>query len=205
MKRKVVAIFCTVGLLSALLSACGSGAAEESRLELTKKGKIVEYTAEDFSGPNYDADEFKNFVKDSIAEYKETGSGKIKVSHESFENDTAYLTLTYDAPETYTAFNGLACFSGTLQEARAAGYDFSVDFLEADTRRVVSATEFSSDESLRVFIVETDVDVQIPGAVRYYYTSYGSAVNLGEDTVQLAVPDDLVGVRNIVYVIYGEE
>ncbi len=205
MKRKVVAIFCTVVMLSVLLAACGSGAAEESRVELTKKGEIVEYTVEDFSGPNYDADEFKNFVKDSIAEYEETGSGKIKVSHESFENDTAYLTLTYDVPDTYYAFNGLACFSGTLQEARLAGYDFSVDFLEADTRRVVSASEFSSDESLQVFIIETDVEVQIPGVVKYYYSSYGSAVNLGEDAVQLAVPDDLIGVKNIVYVIYSEE
>ncbi len=203
--KKRGCFFCALLLLPMVLSSCGASTADASRVELSKKGEIIEYTVENFDAVNYDAEEFETFVDNAVEEYEESGSGKVKVTHEEVEEETVNLTMTYDEPDTYAAFNQVTCFSGTIEEARMAGYDFSMDFLAADTRQSVPATSFFLDESLLVFIVETDVDVQIPGVVQYYYSSFGTAVNKEEDTVQVAVSEDLIGTQNLVYVVYSEE
>ncbi len=225
--RKTAAFLCAVLLLSGLLVSCGRSSTKESRVELTRGGKIIEYTVDDFSALNYDIDELKEFIEDEISAYKEDNKGRIKVKTEKVRKDTAYLTIRYNKPETYAAFNTAECFSGTILDAVEAGYDFSMRFIMAmddfededeeleeeleeelaDTdsfsQITVSGSTVLTDDTMKVLIIETEADVTVPGEVQYYYSSRGQARLKSKDTVSISVSGELAGENNLVYVLYN--
>ncbi len=223
--KKIVAVLCvTVLLLTGLLTSCGSSSSEDSEVELTRGGKIIENTVEDFSASNYDLDELKDFIKSEIKAYKEEHKGRIRVRTDRLRKDTAYLTIRYNKAETYADFNGVVCYSGTITDAWEAGYDFSMSFILAeddyvlnnaeedeetlfaeadDTQVKVSGATVLTDESLKVLIIETEADVVIPGDVQYFYCSAGQAYRKSKDTVAVSVTEDLIGDKNLVYVLYN--
>ncbi len=221
--RKIITFLCAVLMLSVFLTSCGRSSKKESSVELTRGGKIIEYTVDDFSASNYDADELKTFVDDEISAYKEENKGRIKVKKERVRKNTAYLTIRYNKTETYAAFNDVECFSGTILEAMEAGYDFSMNFImamddyeddmdESDDELTgasnisgqitVSGSTVLTDETMKVLIVETDVNVTIPGEVQYYYSSRGQARLKSKDTVAIYIDGELAGEKNLVYVLY---
>ncbi len=223
--KKIAAVLCvTVLLLSGLLTSCGGTSSEESEVELTRGGKIIETTVEDFSASNYDIDELKDFIESEIKAYKEDNRGRIRVRTDKIRKDKAYLTISYNKIETYVGFNGVVCYSGTISDAWEAGYDFSMSFIlaeddyvqsnagadeedlfaeAAETQVRVSGTTVLTDESLKVLIIETEADVVVPGDVQYFYCSAGQAYRKGKDTVAVSVTEDLVGESNLVYVLYN--
>ncbi len=192
--RKLAATLCMALLLPILLTSCGSTTTDtkdSSRVELTKNGKIIEYTVEDFSASNYDLDELKDFVEAEIKAYKSDNKGRINVRKEKVKNGIAYLTVRYNKVATYAAFNDVECFAGTVAEAEEAGYDVAVD---ADLE--------DEADTLYVFIVETDANVTVPGNVLESYCSDGVTELLSYDTVSVEVQEDDFGTRNVVSVIY---
>ncbi len=223
--RRSVAILCAAAMLPVLLSSCGSSSGSssgnESRVELTKNGKIIEYTVEDFSAPNYDLDELKTFVDDQIKSFRQENKGRIRARRVKEKKNMVYLTVRYNNIDTYSAFVGEECFSGTMEEALEAGYDFSMDFFAAGTGSVeetedlsmepeepevqtVSGNSLTADEDLHVLIIGTDASVQVSGDVRYYYVSHGEAACTGRNLVSVSVDEDAEELGNLVYVLYNE-
>ncbi|MCC8142292.1 MAG: hypothetical protein LIO56_07170 [Lachnospiraceae bacterium] len=216
--RKLAVILCFALLLPCVLTACGRSSSDDSKVELTKRGRIFEYAVEDFSASNYDSKEMDDFVDDAIKAYKEDNKGRIKVKKNRVRKETAYLTLRYNNADTYAGFNQVECFDGTMEEALMAGYEFDMDFTrvsepEAESEDASAVTSTSStvtvsgdvvtgDEELKVFIIETDMDVTVPGDVQYYYTSYGVSNLTDKDTVGVYIDADIVGENNVVYVLY---
>ncbi len=222
--KKIAAFLCAVLLLPVLLTSCGSSSSNESRVEVTRGGKITEYAIEDFSASNYDLDELKEFIDEEVKAFKEENKGRIRVKKEKVRKDTAYLTIRYNKPETYAAFNDVVCFSGTIGEALEEGYDFSDKYILATEESKVSLDEETYDgeeaaeeiieqvyvsgstvivdESMKVLIIETDMSVKVPGKVQYYRATRGDAQLESEDFVSVYVSEDLVGEPNVVYVFY---
>ncbi len=192
--RKFAAALCMTLLLPILLTSCGSAASDikdSSRVELTKNGKIIEYTVEDFSASNYDIDELKDFVESEIKSYKSENKGRINIRKEKVKNGIAYLTVRYNKVATYAAFNDVECFAGTVEEAKEAGYDFTVE------------TDLEEEEdTLYIFIVETDANITVPGNVLESYCTDGETELLSNNTVAVDVQEEELGSRNVVYVIY---
>ncbi len=156
--RKITAFLCAVVLLSGLLTSCGSSSSKtNSRVELSRGGKILEYTVEDFSESYYDIDELEDFIDEAIDIYKEENKGRIKVKRERLRKDKAYLTIRYNKPETYAAFNNVECFSGTVAEALEAGYDFSMPFIMA----MDEYSDFEEVEEIEAVTGEETGDVEI--------------------------------------------
>ncbi len=270
--KRVVAFLCAALMLPAFLTSCGSSTTDEgSRVELTDKGKIIEYTVEDFSGSNYDADELSDFVDEAVSDYRQDHKRRsVLVNTERVRNEVAYLTMTYSDAETYAEFNRVDCFSGTAAEALAKGYSFSMNFyavepeettgveeenlsaeeenpeisaeveelvgeieeLDEDVEAEVEAEEDAEmgedtetdedaeteedsgmvsgnlairEDGLRLFIVASDVDVIVPGTIRYYYSSFGTIELASENTVHVALEEEIVGQPNLVYILYTEE
>ncbi len=231
--KRVAAVLCSAVLLTCILASCGASdtadettvTENESSVELTKSGRVIEYAIEDFSADYYNADELEDFVKEQIDAYEENNKGRIKVKRERVRKGTARLTLRYNSVDTYAAFNGVECFSGTVDEAKEAGYDFSMNFILAqeeevveeevtvDGEETVSETLLSGqitvpgktvagDDSLKVLIIETDMDVTVPGEVQYFYSTNGTVSIKKEDTVQVRVDEEFANVENLVYVLY---
>lgn len=215
MKKKVIALCLGTAAVS-MLAACGSADVTENTVELKKNGKIVEYTMEDFAESYYDAEELKSFIQSEVDTYQEENEGSIKVSKSEVEDQTAYLTIQYDSVDTFSDFNGIDCFAGSIVQARSAGYDFDADFIdvasgdsEADSEGsvdeleilpVVPADIVLQDDELKVFIIRDDVDIIVPGTIVYVSAEH-TEVTAG-NTVSVNIEDEETDKDVLVYVLY---
>jgi len=180
-------------VLLGLLASCGSTSVTENTVELKKNGKVIEYTVEDFSASYYDADELTEFVDAQVASYLEDSDATVKVTKNEVEEQTAWVTIEYDSTDTYADFTGTACFSGSVVQAQAAGYDFDVNFVSADDE----PGEEEESSVLTGLIGGTAVDVIVPGTVRY--VSADTAAITGKSTVTTTADSNS---DVLVYVVY---
>ncbi len=222
MKRNRAVIFVLAGLMVTTLTSCAScgqtATADISTIELDKKGKVTEITIEDFPETEYDAEDFESYVDEQVQDYLSLNEdAEIEVAEDRVEDDTAYLTIEYDSADTYADFNGVSCYAGTIAEAKAAGYGFSMNFVVADEgggddglsaepedaiQTMVTGSVATAVSDMSVFIVQTAADVKVPGTVKYFYSDSGSIYLSGSDTLTQKYADDNGGVGSLVYVIY---
>ncbi|MCD8156893.1 MAG: hypothetical protein LUD53_05595 [Clostridiales bacterium] len=212
--KKKIAVLCAAAISLGLLASCGSTSVTENTVELKKDGTVVEYTVEDFSESYYDADELTEFVDAQVASYLEDSDATVEVKKNEVEEQTAWVTIEYDSMDTYADFTGTACFSGSVVQAQAAGYDFDVNFVsadeeteEADESSVIegavsetsylSGSEVLEQDDLKVLIVGAAVDVIVPGTVRY--VSADTAAIGGKNTVTTTAESDS---DVLIYVLY---
>ena len=128
--KKRLAFLCAASAAAALFSGCGGADVTESTVELKKNGRIVEYTVEDFSESYYDSGELQSYIDSAVEEWTGANEGSVRVKRSEVEDGTAYLTIQYDSAETFSDFNGIECFSGSIVQAQAEGYDFDMDFVQ---------------------------------------------------------------------------
>lgn len=213
--RKKLAVLC-IGAAAAgiLLTACGSADVTRSTVELKKNGKIVEYTIEDFGESYYDAEELKSYIQSEVDAYLDENEGSIKISKSEVEEQTAYLTMQYGNVDTFSDFNGIDCFSGSILQAQSAGYDFNTDFIdvssdasdsdtegsveEAEIETIVPSDVVLADDELKVFIIKDDVDIIVPGTI-VYVSADDSEVTATDHTVSVNAEKDK---DSLVYVLY---
>ena len=253
MKIKMAAFF-AAAVLMPLLSACGSSDITESTVELKKDGSIIEYTVEDFSASYYDADELKSFVDAEVDAYLAVNDGTIRVSRNEVEDQTAYLTIRYDSAQTYADFNGIDCFVGSIVQAQSAGYDFDLDFIDANAEEnsdgsdedadavedadlsadsetsdaeisedssaedtsdsevsedsssdatVISGeipgTSVVDDDDLQVLILQSAVNIIVPGKIQYVY---GENVEIQDTNTVIVQAKEDGGSNGPIYVLY---
>lgn len=180
--KKRLAFFCGTAVVCALSAGCGSADVTESTVELKKNGKIVEYAIEDFSESYYDADELQSYIDSTVKEWTDANEGTVKVKRSEVEDGTACLTIQYDSAQTFSEFNGVECFAGSIVQAQTAGYDFDMDFvqvnskeqeenegsvIEAEIQPVVSGDTVTEDDDLKVFILRDHVNIKVPGKIVY--------------------------------------
>ena len=97
------------------------------------------------------------------------------------EYGTSYLTIQYDSAETFSGFNGIECFAGSIVQAQSAGYDFDMDFVEidggeddqedssveAEIQPLVPGETVIEDDDLKVLIIRDHVNIRVPGKIAY--------------------------------------
>ena len=211
MRYKMIAA--GTGLVLCLaLSACGSLDVSTSTVKLEKNGKITECSIESFDESRYDAEELKQFVADSVSEYLAAhADAGVKAKDPVVEEGQASLWMNYDSVDTFAEFKKVSCFAGTISEARAAGYSFDGIFTDAaaqdqesadssvdEIAAVVPGQTFLKDESLKVFILDDDVDVIVPGEIAYVSTVGTTIV----DKHTVAVDRSGQTEKSPVYVLY---
>ena len=211
--KKRLAFLCAASAAAALFSGCGGADMTESTVELKKNGRIVEYTVEDFSESYYDSGELQSYIDSAVEEWTGANEGSVRVKRSEVEDGTAYLTIQYDSAETFSDFNGIECFSGSIVQAQAEGYDFDMDFvqvggeedepegssLEAAIQPVVPGETVTGDDELKVLIIRSHVDVRVPGEIAYV----SDHVNVeGGDTVRADEDDGSAEHDVLLYVLY---
>ncbi|MCD8153057.1 MAG: hypothetical protein LUD71_08375 [Clostridiales bacterium] len=149
-----------------------------------------------------------------VASYLEDSDATVEVKKNEVEEQTAWVTIEYDSTDTYADFTGTACFSGSVVQAQAAGYDFDVNFVSADEKTeeadessviegavseasYLSGSEVLEQDDLKVLIVGAAVDVIVPGTVRY--VSADTASIGGKNTVTTTAESDS---DVLIYVLY---
>ena len=198
--KKQLMLLCTAAAAAGLLAGCGAADVTESTVELKRNGSIVEYTIEDFSESYYDSDELQSYIDSAVEEWSGANEGSVKVKRSEVEDGTAYLTIQYDSAETFSSFNGIECFAGSIVQAQSAGYDFDMDFaeiggeaddgesssVEAEIQPLVSGETVIEDDDLKVLIIRDHVNIRVPGKIAYVSADHvqvegGNTVTADED------------------------
>ena len=107
-----------------LLVGCGKRQVENSaasRMEFQNKGVIKVTSVESFERDYYDEKELEELIEEKA---DDVGKG-VKINRFSVKGGLATLIITYKTDEDYRAFNEVALFYGTVEEALNEGYDFS--------------------------------------------------------------------------------
>lgn len=174
-KSKMLMIACAFILM---MTACGNSGALSSKKDFSqttvsvgKKQDITEYIVEKLDKDYYDADELKQDMEDTVADYNaKQASGEAAVSLKDFDYDAETQVLkarmVYQTYRDYASIHNCDFFVGTISEAGQNGYEWG-DLKETGTQ---SADEKGSDEDKSeqmVVICSEAVDVEVPGDVWY--------------------------------------
>jgi|GEM_PF-333878 len=193
-------------LLVVLLKSIFSGKADRDTLTLNEDGSIVFEEVSDYSQVSYSKSELKSYIKDAISEYNEAVDEKaVKLEKLSVSGDEVYLRIWYEDAETYQDFTGYTTFSGTIEEALSAGYDFAASFVEVSEEALgdsVDTEDITEKSSLSLLILQENCVVNIEGATISYVTVDGATL-LDENSVEFTSEDE--DVASTSYVIYTVE
>lgn len=180
--------------------------AETNTVYVLKNGKIISTDVEAFDEKIYDKAEFKSYVKDVIDTYN-SEIGKKAVKQKSFEiNDSkATLVLEYADADVYEKVNSIELFTGTINEAQEAGYEFDCEFAKLADGKAVTATseEFMKNEDYKVVILKSNTKVVVPGEICYVSTE--NTAKLEEDWILIEDGSVLLAEEIVVDTEFGTE
>lgn len=213
MKKKLM-LLCAAAAAVSLFTGCGDSDVTESTVELKRNGRIVEYTVEDFSESYYDSDELQSYIDSTVEEWNGANEGSVKVKRSEVEDGIAYLTVQYDSAETFSGFNGIECFAGSIVQAQSAGYDFDMDFVEIDSgeddqedssveaeiQSLVPGETVIEDDDLKVLIIRDHVNIRVPGRIAYISAEHVQVE--GGNTVVADEDDGSADHDVLLYVLY---
>lgn len=152
---------------------------------ILKDGKIVSTDIEDFDESVYDKDKLGAYVQEVIDTYNsKNGEDMLVQNSYQVEGNKAVLVLEYANADVYEDINGVELFTGTIAEAKSAGYDFKADFVELKDDKTVeaSADKFMDGEDYKVIIIKSNTKVVLTkGEVCFVSTQ--NVAEVGEDYV----------------------
>lgn len=180
--------------------------ADRNTVFILEDGKIVSTDIEPFDETLYDKEEFNVYVDDLVATYnKEHGEESLTKKYYTVENNLAKLVLEYANTDIYESVNGVELFSGTVKQAKKAGYTFDCDFAKMVDGKAVKASlaDFEKAENIRVAIIKSNTKVVLQGEVCYVSTQNVSKV--GEDYVIIQDGCQLLAEEIIINTEFGTE
>ena len=210
----VAAVFLSFALFAA---GCGNTkTAGESTLALKKNGKVEQVVHDTLDQDYYSKTGLKDYIKEQVSSYEDSiRLKKLKFSRKG----KVTMDLVFQDADTYRSFEGKSCFSGTVGQAMASGYDFDTDFVpiedgesadasKADgsggaigtsgnaTQNVVSSDAATDTINADVFIVEEDFIVKVPGDITFVSAEGTKVLDSHTVRVQRDDPDE------VVYILY---
>lgn len=183
-------------LISTVLSGCGASA-DYSSLRLNSRGGLTQTIVEDWDQEQYDKNELETQITLDIAAY---GSA-VHLDSIKTGDSTIIVKLTYDDVDTYTAYNNVPLFEGSISACQAAGYLLEGEFKDPEGETMDRTEVLNLGDGCTVLVFQEPVEVTVPGRI----ISYSSSLELtGKKTVK-AVQDE--GSEEVllsapVYVIY---
>ncbi|MCR4841974.1 MAG: hypothetical protein K5840_01795 [Eubacterium sp.] len=130
--KKITSLVLCVALSVGMLAGCGCGSSYQSdvsAISVRDDGSILAVSVEELDQSYYDEEELKTYIDDAVSEYTSANEDvTVKVQSLKVSDSVATLNMKYDSAQTYSDFNGVTLFTGTVAEALAAGYEFDCSF-----------------------------------------------------------------------------
>lgn len=164
MKKSLSLCLVLAGAL--LLSGCTQKfEPTESTIFVTSKGVVKSAVMESFEKGYYNFEELSGDIESAVQAYCSGGNeGAIVVESLTEGNDMVTLQMQYESAAVYSEFNDMILFSGTLSEAKAAGYSVGELY---DTEGQLAEMTAEEENTLKVIITEEDVCIQTSGKIKY--------------------------------------
>ncbi|MCR5784061.1 MAG: hypothetical protein K6G40_00270 [Eubacterium sp.] len=205
MKRRISILLAAVMLLC-MISGCGNKFdPDENAVYIKKDGSVIAYSVEEFNESYYDEVELTDYINEQIDTFTAENEGEIKLQKFSVDEEGyARMVIKYDSVETYSSFNGVVLYAGSVASAIAEGYDFDIDFSAIDNGESADASSASGDTSgdsvkdmldSNCVITGEDILVKVAGSVSYVSATGSKAV--AKDQVRASSESGLT------YIIYN--
>ena len=208
MNKKIVAILLATLILT--LSACGAlSGVETSTIYIDKKGKVTSVTIASLPAEQYNEKELEQSIDEAISDYNgDEEKEKITLKKFKVKKGQATLKIVYATSDDYEAFNDRVLFTGTVAEAKIAGFDFAGEFLDASKTLIKGSTilENASDEK----VIITNEPVQIQTSKDILYVSDNATIidkRIAQVEAEAGAIENGITFGNeaIAYIIYGEQ
>lgn len=176
---------------ASLWGCAGTENSEEvTAVSLDKSGKITQTIVEILDKDYYDIDELKTMMDTHIAQYNaQTGEDKVILQSAEMDSKKAVVKITYADAESYEGLNDMILFTGTVEEAKAAGYTINAHQLKCVEEKT-DVESLLTDSELRLIILEEPVQVRTFGNIRAM-SSQMTLVNKKEAAVDQATEEQL--------------
>lgn len=187
-------VICILALLLAgilFFKGCGGQKLEDatqSTVTVAKNGKISQLLIEALPSGQYSESDLKNTVTQWIDEYvKQHDKNAVVMDGLEVKEEVAKLRINYSSVEDYKAFNNVDFFTGTVEEAIAAGYEFPNIFINKGGEEVSFTKIRSSCQDEKVIIIQEPLNVLTPDAILYVSSNMeildGQNAKLENDTM----------------------
>lgn len=156
-------------ILCFFLTGCSEGIPEENTIAIDKKGVITYTVVEEFGKDFYDMEELRGEIETEIENYNRSfGSDPMSLKTLEADQGTIVMQLEFAGAQHYEKYyadySGVLLFAGTIEEAEAAGYDLSGEFLGADGA-LTDLSQLSNPNKLKLLITNEAVSIQVPGEI----------------------------------------
>lgn len=188
-------ILIAVGIIAgirAVTRALGPEDYDAPTAEFRRNGSIRVTSIESFDQTYYDQNELADSIRSAVSEYN-SANGENSVKEESFDvaDGNAKVVLIYKSAEDYQNFNNTALFTGTVQDAEEAGYDFE-SIMQAvsnqDSSTILTQATLDQLLSNHTIILTEQVNVVLPRRWEILYAT----PNLGVTDFQHATAIDTI-------------
>lgn len=187
-------VICILALLLAgilFFKGCGGQKLEDatqSTVTVAKNGKISQLLIEALPSGQYSESDLKNTVTQWIDEYvKQHDKNAVVMEGLEVKEEVAKLRISYSSVEDYKAFNNVDFFTGTVEEAIEAGYEFPNIFINKGGEEVSFTKIRSSCQDEKVIIIQEPLNVLAPDAILYVSSNMeildGQNAKLENDTM----------------------
>lgn len=166
MKKWIRAVCLLAAVL--MLTACGTSFdPAATSLYIQKDGKITQAIVESFEQDYYSLKEFQSMIEKEIDAYNQGfGEERITISRLEVENDALYLLMDYEDADTYSQYNEVYCFVGTVSEALDKGLPFNMVFKD-EAYEEYTAAEATEKKSNSVVVLKEEGVVELEKPVKY--------------------------------------
>lgn len=165
-KKNIIKTAAVFLLMGTLMSGCiGMDLENKNQLEVTQDGKIIQRIVDDTDG-NITGEDLEIYTDESISVAQSQGAA-ISLENCRVNNGKVNLQLNYGDANSYSIFNDVTCFIGTVKEAYDAGYDFNRTFKAVNGVEVPYFSLVSLTTDCKVLILEEPVTVKLPGEVEF--------------------------------------
>ena len=176
-------------LLACLLAGCEfANRGSETELQADEEGRLIQTVVEPADN-SIDPAELEQYVEEQIVSFNRSGEAVSGTSESSaasagskdesrdgiemefckVKDGKIQIRINYADCSQYTAFNGTACFFGTISEAKKAGYSFERAFLNEKGKPAEDAAASIAEraDEWKVLIVEEPMRLRVPDKILY--------------------------------------
>ncbi|MDL2302516.1 hypothetical protein LJC58_09200 [Lachnospiraceae bacterium OttesenSCG-928-D06] len=175
--RRGISLLTAYLLILFVLTGCEAAEVviEEPTISVSETGEVIFYMVEDFTGDRYSVEGLEQMAREEITSYNSSSAKslgvvtleEVKMSEETGTN--AIITLKFESAAAYTAYTGLDLFYGTIEQAKASGYDLDVSLVSGkDASSIIGKSEILNMGSNHILIAEGNMQVISPKKIQYY-------------------------------------
>ncbi|MBQ6967613.1 MAG: hypothetical protein IJP84_06900 [Lachnospiraceae bacterium] len=130
-------------------------------ITINKDGSLTETSVEDFDTKEYDAEELKKMVNDTISDYNGSGEEKISLKSLEIKDGIARAVINYASDKDYAAYNEKTFVIGDVSDLDITGVTL------ADDKNTVLTKDAMPKVKGSYVLLNDDTTVVVPKEIQY--------------------------------------